>query len=238
MPTDNHINEALADAVMDRPREFFINGKRYCLWTPSLGMTMMIGRHLSSLGIDYDRLNISSSVEALRLVLEHRDKVAYILAILSFRSFVKLSNSHILQQRADLYMSELTDEELAQMLLIVLNEPTAESLIKLSGIDEDRQEQSRIISYKNKDGHTVSFGCKTIFGTLIDIACRTYGWSKQYVVWGIDLTSLKLMIADASNSIYLSDEDMKALNLGSSKSTEKFGMTREDIDRLKAMDWS
>lgn len=83
----------------------------------------------------------------------------------------------------------------------------------------------------------MSFCGKTIYGTLIDAACAKYGWTKEYVVWGIDLLSLRMMLADAINTVYLSDEDMKALSISNTKH-EVYGMTQDDINRLKAMDWS
>ena len=120
------------------------------------------------------------------------------------------------------------------MLLIALSEPKAETLISLSGIATEQKEQARIAQHKNRDGHTLTFGGKTIYGTLIEAACSKYGWAKEYVVWGIDLVSLRMMLADSINSIYLSDEDMKALNMVT-KSEDVFGMSRDDFAKLKAL---
>ena len=40
------------------------------------------------------------------------------------------------------------------------------------------------------------FGGKTIWGTLIDAACERYGWTFDYVVWGISYNNLTLMLKD------------------------------------------
>lgn len=221
---------------MDRPREFFIGKKRYCLWSPTLGMSMMIERHLSSLEIDFKILSLSPTIEVLRLIHSQRDTICYILAILSFRNRVELSNSQTLKRKAKIYSSNLSDEELAKLILVALSDSKAETLISLSGIAKEQQTQSKIAQYKNKDGHTQSFGGKTIFGTLIGPACKAFGWTKEYVVWDIDLISLRMMLADQINSIYLSDEEIKALNI-STTSNQTYGMTPEDIAKLKAMDW-
>ena len=237
MVSNENLKETLADAVMDRPREFFIDKVRYCLWSPTLGVSLMLARHLEALDIDNEMLRKDPPLEALRLCTLHRDKVCRILALLSFRTFRELSNSNIISRRAEIFESSLSPDELARLFLFALDEPKAEMLIALSGIDKEQEEQRRIASHKNKDGHSVSFGGKTIYGTLIDAACRAYGWSKEYVVWGIDLLSLRMMLADNINSIYLSDDDMKALNI-SNHTYDRYGMTQEDINRLKAMDWS
>lgn len=236
MLTEENLNETLADAVMDRPREFFIGKRRVCLWYPTLGMSMMVERHLSSLDIDYKNLTKNPSLEAFRLIKEKRYIVCYILAILSFRNFNKLSNSEILKRKAEYYSSNISDEYLVSIFLVVLSDPKAETLISLTGIAKDQQTQSKIAQYKNKDGHTQSFGGKTIYGTLINVACKTFGWTKKYVVWGIDLISLRMMLADQVNSVYLSDKEMKDLKI-SSTSNQTYGMTPEDIAKLKAMDW-
>lgn len=91
------------------------------------------------------------------------------------------------------------------------------------------------MNHKNSSSNNQSFGGKTIFGSLIDIACKTYGWTKKYVVWGIDLISLRMMLADTVNSVYLSDDEAKALGL-TAHPKEVYGMTPEDIAKLKAMD--
>ena len=238
MANKDNLNETLADAVMNRPREFFIDHQRYCLWPLSLGMSLMIERHLAALGIDDNLLAKNPAMEAMRLASGKRAEVCYILAILSLRKYSELSNTQTITRRSNVFESKLSDDELAQLLLIALSEPKAETLISLSGIANEQKEQARIAQHKNRDGHTLTFGGKTIYGTLIDAACSKYGWAKEYVVWGIDLVSLRMMLADSVNSVYLSDEEMKALGI-SATHQQKFGMTPEDIAKLKAMDcWS
>lgn len=236
MLTKETLNEALADAVMDRPREFYIGKKRFCLYSPSLGASLMLSRHFATLDMDEQLLKVNPSMETLRLVSQHKETVCYILAILNFRDFSDLSNSETLKYQANRLARLLSDDEIAQLFLLVLNEYKAESFIELSGLREEQEEQARIAKHKNKDGHTLSFGGKTIYGALIDSACRAYGWSKRYVVWGIDLVSLKMMLADTVTSVYISDKEAEELHLGK-ESAQVFGMGKEDFDKLKGMDW-
>lgn len=209
----DNLNEALADAVMNRPREFFIGKNRFCLWSPTLGVSLMLERHIAALGIDRELMAKSPSMEAIRLSSSKRKEVCHILAILSLREYRDLSNYMVIDRRVKFFSEKLSDEELAQLILIALSEPKAETLISLSGLDKEHEEQSRIAKHKNKDGHTLSFGGKTIYGSLIDTACAKYGWTKEYVVWGIDLCSLRMMLADSVNTVYLSDEEIKALHI-------------------------
>ena len=232
MLTKDNLNETLADAVMDRPREFFIGKRRFCLWSPSLGMSMMLERHISQLGIDNKVLYKNHSVEALRLAKENKQEICYIIAIRSFRLFSDLSNTQKLKSRAEFFSKNLSEDELAQLILLVLSETGIETFLSISGICDEQKEQARIAQIKNKDGHNKSFGGKTIYGLLIDAACKTYGWTKQYVVWGIDLISLRMMLADSINTIYLSDEDMKQCGVVASDK-DRIGMTADDFAKLK-----
>ena len=232
MLTKENLNEALADAVMDRPREFYIGEKRFCLWSPSLGMTMMLERHIAELGIDHGMIARNPSVEALRLTVDNRDEVCNILSISSFRRFSELSDVRKLQERSRYFSEHLSDEELAEILLLILSEPRIETILSVSGIAADQREQSMIAHIKNKGGHSRSFGGKTIYGLLIDAACRAYGWTKQYVVWGIDLVSLRMMLADSINSIYLSDEEAKQLGI-QDQGAARIGMSADDFAKLR-----
>lgn len=218
----DNLNEALADAVMNRPREFFYAKigfgflkfrKRFCLWSPTLGMSLMLERHISALGLNNDLLSKNPPMEAMRIIPIKRKEICSILAILSLRRFKDLSKSRIIRRRARYFSKKLSDQELAQLILIALSEPKAESFISRSGLDKEHEEQSRIVKHKNKDGHTLSFGGRTIYGSLIDAACAKYGWTKEYVVWGIDLCSLRMMLADSVNTVYLSDEEIKDLHI-------------------------
>lgn len=209
----DNLNETLADAVMNRPREFFIDKHRFCLHSPTLGVSLMLERHISALGIDGELMAKNPSMEAIRLSSSKRKEVCHILAILSLRRYRDLSNYRVIDRRAEYFSKRLSDEELAQLILVALSEPKAETMISLSGLAKEHKEQSRIVKYKNKDGHTLSFGGKTIYGSLMDAACAKYGWTKEYVVWGIDLCSLRMMLADSVNTIYLSDEEIKALHI-------------------------
>lgn len=232
MLTKETLNEALADAVMDRPREFFIDNRRFCLWSPSLGMSMMIERKISILGIDSELLLKNLSMECLILIESKRSVVCDILAIYSYRYFQDLSDTTKLKERSDYFNKHLSNDDLAELFLIVLSEPRIETLLSLSGIADEQNEQSRIAQIKNKEGHSRSFGGKTIYGLLIDAACKAYGWTKEYVVWGIDLVSLRMMLADSVNSVFLSDEEAKQCGIYS-QMKDQIGMSYDDFTKLQ-----
>ena len=236
--TDNNspFEETLANAVLDLPREFFIENTRFQLWQPTLGVSILAERKISSLNIDRQTLKETPAIEALRLASLEKEKLSQLIALHTVRDKAVLNDSRRMKGIAS-RLAALDDGELAQLFLLILSMPDVSTLLRETGLTQEHQKQSEIARIKNKDGRSISFGGKTIFGTLIDTACAKYGWTKDYVVWGIDLTSLRMMLADSVNSVYLSDEELKQVKLDSG-SLQKFGMTKEDIEKLKTMDWS
>lgn len=232
MLTKENLNEALADAVMDRPREFFIGNRRFCLWSPSLGMSMMLERHISELGINEKFMDMDPAFEALNLSTMKKDKVCMIIAIYSFRKFSDLSNSRKLNSRCSYFQSHLDSKELSQLLLWILSAPRAETLIFLSPIGEQREKQAQIAQIK-KSSNTITFGGTTIYGSLIAPAMSTLHMSYDDVVWGLSLINLKMLLADSINTVTLSEEEAKKYGMISEKS-QKIGMSADDFARLKA----
>lgn len=232
MLNKDNLNEALADAVMDRPREFFIGERRFCLWSPSLGMSLMLERHIADLSINDRFLSKDPSTESLRLSTLKREQVCMIVAIHTFRRFSELSNNRRIKSRAEYFQSNLDVKELSQLLLIILSEPKAETLISLSPIGEQREKQAQIAQIK-KSGNAFTFGGNTIYGSLIAPAMTTFHLSYRDAVWGMSLVNLKMLLADNINSVYLSDEEAKKYGVATEK-PQAIGMTADDFARLKA----
>lgn len=231
MLTKDNLNETLADAVMDRPREFFIGDKRFCLWSPTLGMSLMLERHIAELGINNQILSDDAAMEALRLSFFKTEKVCTILSILSFRKFSDLSNSRKIKERSKFFQSNLDNKELSQLLLWALREPKAETFISLSPIGKQREKQA-LISQIKKSNNTLTFGGNTIYGSLIMPAMTTLNLDYFKVVWGISLVNLKMLLADCINTVYLSEEEAKKICI-IPENTETIGMTDEDFNLLK-----
>lgn len=227
-----HLEETLADAVLNRPQEFFIGDKRYELHSPTLGMSILIDRLMKGLDIHQTALIENPGLESLRLCSISKDTVCSILSIYALHDYDKLCDSKG-RRGIEEELKKLSTEELASLFLFVLTAPNAETLISLSGLVKEQERQAKIAKYKNKDGHTQTFGGKTLYGILIDTACAKYGWTKEYVVWGIDLISLRMMLADAISSVYLSDEEIKAIGVKNPSGKIINIATQEDVDRIK-----
>ena len=98
------------------------------------------------------------------------------------------------------------------MFTIVLSGDNTEEFIKHFGIDKERLERNRIAAVK-KDNSSVTFGGNSTYGTLIDFACQRYGWTMDYILWGISYANLKMLMAAAITTVYLSEDERKKLNI-------------------------
>ena len=202
----------IADTIIERPVGFNIGSQQFYLYPPTLGMTYHLARLIKSLEADARLISANPYLEAIRLCTEKKEIVCRILSNYTFNRKEDVFDGIKVEVRAKEF-SELAAEELATIFTIVLSGDNTEEFIKYFGIDKERLERSRIAAVK-KDNSSVTFGGNSTYGTLIDFACQRYGWTMDYVMWGISYANLKMLMADAITTIYLSEEERKLLGRG------------------------
>lgn len=234
MITKDNLQENLEDLILDKGREFFIDDRRYLLYYPTLGMTIEIGRHISNLDINPKAIEKNPFYEALRLCSDSKDKVCMLLALYSFRRKEDHENSEVLKKRAKEF-SKLPVKDMASLLILILTDPDFDTLMHFTGLRKEREMQTKVGELKSTSGNSLSFGGKTILGSLIVPACELFHCIPECVVWDIPLLVLRLCLADKITSLYLTDEEAKKLKIRKNDG-QVFGMTKEDIEKLKSMD--
>ncbi|WP_054960260.1 hypothetical protein [Bacteroides thetaiotaomicron] len=202
----------IADTIIERPVGFNIGSQQFYLYPPTLGITYHLARLFKSLEADARLISANPYLEAIRLCTEKKEIVCRILSNYTFNRKEDVFDGIKVEVRAKEF-SELAAEELATIFTIVLSGDNTEEFIKYFGIDKERLERSRIAAVK-KDNSSVTFGGNSTYGTLIDFACQRYGWTMDYAMWGISYANLKMLMADAITTIYLSEEDRKLLGKG------------------------
>ena len=95
-------------------------------------------------------------------------------------------------------------------------------------MEEEAKRMAKVNAAKKSENSFI-FGGKTIWGTLIDAACERYGWTFDYVVWGISYNNLTLMLKDKITSIYLSDEERKKAHIPAAGEEVIDGNTKEAV---------
>lgn len=199
----------IADTIIERPVGFNIGSRQFYLYPPTLGMIYHFARLFKSLEADARLISANPYLEAIRLCTEKKEIVCRILSNYTFNRKEDVFDGIKVEARAK-ELSELAAEELATIFTIVLSGDNTEEFIKYFGIDKERLERSRIAAVK-KDNSSITFGGNSTYGTLIDFACQRYGWTMDYVMWGISYANLKMLMADAITTVYLSEEERKLL---------------------------
>ncbi len=204
---DSYMNMDIADAIIERPQPFEVDGVRYFLYPPSLGKTMLQERRVKALGFDMEEVKAEPFKAALRACMEHRETVASIISLNTCRTKEEVFDSSLVDERTTKLAAQ-DPEELATLLVIIMTRYGTTPFIQYLGLDKEAIDRDRVRKCKETKGSYV-FGGKSLYGTVIDYACERYGWTMDYVVWGISYQNLQMLMADAIQSIYLTEEEQK-----------------------------
>lgn len=216
MENKERIEMDIADAVMERPVGFNIGNRYFYIYPPTLGMTYLLARLFRELDANRQIVATNPYMEAIRLCKVRKDIVCRILSYQTFNKKKDIFNNTKIAERADFFYKNLDLEELATLLVLILTSDNLEVYTSHLGIDKEREERKRITDIK-KDNGGITFGGNSVYGTLIDFACQRYGWTMDYVVWGISHTNLRMLMADAITTVYLNAEEKKQLNIFDNK---------------------
>lgn len=202
----------IVDAIIERPYGFHVGDQHFYLYHPTLGKTYLLLRLFKELNINEDVISVNPYFEALRLCDIKRDVVCRILAYSTFCLKDDVLDNIKIENRSSLFGNKLDNKELATLLIVVLSFDRIESFIRHFCIDKDIELRKKI-SKLRKDSGYISLGGHSEYGLLIDPVCERYGWSKDYVLWGISYSNLKMLLSDKIESISLSKDEMKQLHI-------------------------
>lgn len=226
------IQEIVTEILLGRPQPFSFGKREFMIYPETLGSSAIISCYLEDLDIDSDILAVNPSMEALRQSRLHKETVCKIIAVATCRGDECLQSA-IIRERINIFSSELSDENLAELLMLTLNRSKWPRLTALLGLNEERNELFRIAELRSRTSGMKQYGGRSLFGTLLDNVCSRYGWSDRYVIWGISLDRLRMMLADSVNSVYLTEEERKKLNIFSSD--EFIDGDTADIETLREL---
>ena len=134
-------------------------------------------------------------------------------------------------------LSDATNEDIATLLIYITTNDHSAEIRKHYGIDEESEGLNAVLRVKS-DKSSMSFGGKTILGALIDPACERYGWTVDYVVWGISYATWRLLMADKVNTVYLTDDERKKIpGRVLHKDEDVIVASKKTMATIKAMNW-
>lgn len=234
---DNNIIEYFTDTVMEAPHVFSAGEYTYCLYPLSLGKLLLLRRMLEALGMDEDRLTSIPFLEVVTAVREHRDACLRIIVLATCRGKHECFDIGYIKATTELLSGVLDDEDIATLIVHILTDDKTAEVMRCYGIDKETEAMNSVLRAKS-GGDSMSFGGKTILGTLVDAACERYGWTVEYAVWGVSYVTLRLLMADRVNTVYLSKDERNKLPSSLLQRDEEVIMaSRETMEQIKSMDW-
>lgn len=213
---DKQIEINVSDALTETPVRFRIGKKEFSIYPPTLGKTQILKKLYLDLDVNAGLLALNPLAETMRVCREYPDIVCRIISYSTFSDKRSLLNVEKVYQRAAFFKESASMEDLATLMSVIFSSDKTEEFIKYFGIDVDREEKARIGKIKG-EGNSLTFGGKSVYGLLIDFACQRYGWTMDYVLWGISYVNLNMLFADAITTVYLSDDERRRLGRGDGK---------------------
>ena len=206
------LQDKITDILLALPQGVTIGGEHYNFYAPTLGISMMAARYIKALGLDVATNEIDSTVRILTLAANRRDDMCRLIVLFTLSGKAEAWDAAMIERRAAAFVANVSDPELVMLLTMVLKQPDLKEIYRECGIRADRDRQSRIASIRKSKGNIPEqYGGHTVFGSMIDRAAERYGWTKDYIVWEIDLASLQLMLADSVVTSHLSEEERNQL---------------------------
>lgn len=210
---DQHIDSQIIDAIIEKPIPFTLNGRFFYIHQPSLGVSLLCSQLLRELHINDRFLKINQSAEIFRLCEEQREIA---LRVISAHTFSRRSDA-IREEHMLARMEELKDLETADIATLIVTifqwDSRLDMFIKHFQLDREKRTREKIATVKKNKGNSLTFGGRSLYGSLIDTACERYGWELGYVLWGISLISLNMMLADSVQSVFLTKDEVKEAHI-------------------------
>lgn len=206
------IDIQITDAIMEKPTVFRADGTVFYIYPMTLGKMFLVQRIVEGISLDVRKGFVE--VELLRIVKENRDACLELLSYMTARNdYYAVFDQEAFDKRCK-QLSAIDDGDIATLLMLVLTMEKTEAYMKHLGIDIEQKNMRKVMKVKEKsDKNSYTFGGVSMFGSLIDSAMERYSLTKRQVVWEIDYTSLRLLLADRTNSVYVTDEERKKIHI-------------------------
>ena len=235
---DKDIEQQIIDAIMERPVAFKIEGCYFYVYPLTLGKTFILQRLMRKAGLNIGNLQKGMNLEFLRVVRESKDVCCELMSYLTARNeYYDIFDYKALEERKALF-EKLSDDELASFMIMAMTADKTETFVKHLGIDKEQKDMRKVMDVKSKnDKNTFSFGGLSLYGSLLDMAMERYSLTKRQVVWEIDYTSLRLLLTDRVNTVYVTDAERKKIHIPRDRKKIN-GDNKEELMRfIKSQDW-
>lgn len=210
----SNINNRVVDAILEKPIPFTIgNGRFFYLYQPSLGVSLLAGQLLQDLQLNTQLYGINKQAEILRVCGAQRDLVLRIISLHTFSRRSDVLREERMIERIN-ELSTLPASDLATLIIAILAwDGRQEEFMKHFHLDTERKTREKIYEFKKSKGGSMTFGGRSLYGSVLDAACDRYGWELGYVLWGVSSLNLNMMLADSVQSVMLTKDEAKEAHI-------------------------
>lgn len=201
----------ISDVMIERPVSFSIKGKHYSVFPATLGKLELNYRLAEVIGLSKSISKTNILKVVTKASFSHRDDCLRMIAYATLPGDECLDENKVQKRLKEL--KRIDNADIASLLFVILTQDRTKKIEKHFLIDKENERLQKVVKFKKKDKSSLSFGGRSVWGTLIDAACQRYGWSYQYVLWGISFTNLQLMLSDQIRDVFLTKEERKSLRL-------------------------
>lgn len=205
----------IIDYLLERPYIVELGQRRLSFFPPSLGVLLQAEAELP---ISPQRTDEADAL-AVMLATAYPTEVARYLALHTCRTRAEAQDESKVSEVAQA-ISTLKADELTSLFLLVRGQSDASGLMEMLGIDDNLSRRKKAIERRATDSWE-SFGGLSIYGSLIDPLAERYGWTMDYILWGISYANIQLLLSDQPTSIYSADAAGKHLDADDPKREEE-----------------
>lgn len=199
----------ISDTLIERPVSFCYKRRRYSILPLSLGKLQLCLRLIQALGLDKIKRDGELYSLALKSAQNRRNECLRLMSYITLPGADCLDET-LVRDRVKRF-GGMRVRDLATVLAMFMTMDRTEEIMREFSIDKESERLSEALRVKSesKDNGSVSFGGRSIWGTMIDTACERYGWTYQYVLWGISFSALQLLLADHIKTVFLTEDERK-----------------------------
>lgn len=231
----NYTDMDIIDVLLERPIPFKYKHHTYSLYPPSLGKMHLIIRICENLGISINNESISP-IGLMSLVDDKRQDCIRLIAYCTLYGKECLDENKV--EKRVKRLRGISQSSIVALLYTILTFDKTSMILSKYGIDKNREQLSRILEIKGEDKNSVSFGGLSVWGSIVDVACERYGWTVDYVLWGVSYCNLIMLLNDHVNTIYLTDDERKLARVSSNDNVINADNREELVFFINHHNWS
>lgn len=212
---NKEIESRIIDALSGVCPTFEVDGHKYTIHQKTLGKMYLFDRLRDEMGLNHEAMKENPLFEVLRVCKEERNRVLRMLAYATLHGKEKVFDETLVQAKIKAFEG-LNNNDLATLMLSLLMDNDLADFTKYFKLDIDDENRKRVARVK-KSENTITFGGRSVWGTIIDFACSRYGWTFDHVVWEISYINLMMLYKDKVETAYLNKDEVKKARLRSTE---------------------